>query len=216
MLVKNLWSRCCYDLCVRARKIRGGSRIFVKRGCTTKKWRNEEYEYEEEGFWLGNKCELLRIHIKKRYIRFCITVKRTGQWKKERKESHRPSQREGGAQPLHPPPRSALEDSLTRKRNCGTLPWPVIVFLKAECYDELKQGRSKYFKRVFIRVTKTSRPIERFIIISQQIVDLVMAQFLVTAFVATYSRTFIKLTKKSLIGCVSLRFIGVLFTTSCS
>jgi len=50
MLDKNLWSRCCYDLGVRARKIRGGSRIFLKRGCTTKERRKEEYEYEEEGF----------------------------------------------------------------------------------------------------------------------------------------------------------------------
>ena len=50
-----------------------------------------------------------------------------------------------------------------------------------------KQRRNKYFKSVFIRVTKTRRAIERFVIISQQIVDLVMAQFLITAFVATYS-----------------------------
>ena len=103
--------------------------------------------------------------------------------KKERKK-RKPQviSRGGGVQPLHPPPRSAPEDSWRRKKICGTLPWPVIVFFKAECYDELKQGRSKYFKRVFTRVTKTSRPIERFVIISQQILDLVMARFLITAF----------------------------------
>ena len=55
MLGKNLWRCCCYDLGVRARNIRGGSRIFLSRGYTTKEQRNEEYEYEEEGFWLDNK-----------------------------------------------------------------------------------------------------------------------------------------------------------------
>ena len=40
---------------------RGGSRIFLSKGCTTKEWRhwlvtwtNFRSEYEEEGFWPGN------------------------------------------------------------------------------------------------------------------------------------------------------------------
>ena len=148
-----------------------------------------------------------------------MTVKRTAQWKKERKkqrkENHKSSQGEGVCSPFTLPLDPPLK-ILRQEKNCGTLPWPVIVFLKAECCDELKQGRSKYFKIVFTRVTKTSRPIERFVIISQQILDLVMARFLITAFVATCSWTSIKVAEQILMGCVSLRFIGVLFTTRCS
>jgi len=50
--------------------------------------------------------------------------------KERKKRKPQVISRGGGVQPLHPPPRSAPEDSLTRKKQSGTLPWPVTVFLK--------------------------------------------------------------------------------------
>ena len=44
----------CIIWCWQNIKSRGGSRILLGKGCTTKKWHNKEYAYKEEGFWLGN------------------------------------------------------------------------------------------------------------------------------------------------------------------
>ena len=44
----------CIVWCWQNIKSRGGSRILLGKGCTTKKWHNKEYGYKEEGFWLGN------------------------------------------------------------------------------------------------------------------------------------------------------------------
>ena len=44
----------CIIWCWQNIKSWGGSRILLRRRCTTKKWHNKEYGYKEEGFWLGN------------------------------------------------------------------------------------------------------------------------------------------------------------------
>ena len=53
-----IWQSCkffvSFDAGKNNIKSRGGSRILLKRRCTTKKWHNKEYRYKEEDFWLGN------------------------------------------------------------------------------------------------------------------------------------------------------------------